>query len=441
MEKASLRKIIIICALCIVAFLGCELIVSSLGINNRLPWINVAIFSALGLMMSYYAGRMYPEARLATGIITASYILRVIVCSLGIHTALGSHLLYYYGDDLEYLKAATQFYETGEFCKYTYYSVFLTGIMYLFGTGRLVMQIFNVYMYVAVAAIMQKIMKRHNVLPRIQTVMLVVMSIFPIWGFLCVSLNRDSFIIASIALSLNFFDRWISENGSHINLVYAVLALAPAVIFHTGCMFVLVPYIVVFALYDRAEKRFAWTRKTWIMLGCLVLVAIAIVISVFTIHRAWEIYYYIFAPQRLVFDLNVKYDYYGYARSNYLVDVPRATFGDLVKYFPLRMIYFFLSPLPTEWYGIKDVMSFVVDSLFYLAALVMALWHMIKNKKANVMGVLYSIICVTQMVVFALAVWNCATAMRHRCKLLAFAVAVIAYVVNDLCVRKGIKNK
>lgn len=117
--------------------------------------------------------------------------------------------------------------------------------------------------------------------------------------------------------------------------------------------------------------------------------------------------------------------------SDYLTGIEVTTWGGLLFWTPIRMLYFLLSPMPTDWRGIGDMAAFAIDSAPIIVFVAGILKGLKKNKnKSYVYAGLLCCLIITG--IFAWGVTNAGTAMRHRALLIG--VFAVTY-----CISKGEK--
>ena len=107
-----------------------------------------------------------------------------------------------------------------------------------------------------------------------------------------------------------------------------------------------------------------------------------------------------------------------------------------IKNSPIKIFYFLTSPLPWEWRGINDVISFVFSSLFFIICYVYALKSL---KKVNYNNSGFIKVCLIlafiSAFIFSWGTSNAGTAMRHRDKFLVNYIVMLALSLD--CIRKN----
>ncbi|MEG0339736.1 MAG: hypothetical protein RR573_07440, partial [Oscillospiraceae bacterium] len=107
-----------------------------------------------------------------------------------------------------------------------------------------------------------------------------------------------------------------------------------------------------------------------------------------------------------------------YGGSVYLKWLRAQTPLQAILFSPIKMFYLMLSPLPSGWRGLKDIVSFCADSLAYAYLL----FNIIKNRKKSdytsfITAMLIGVLLV--IFVFGIGTWTAGTAIRHRNKIFA----------------------
>ena len=98
---------------------------------------------------------------------------------------------------------------------------------------------------------------------------------------------------------------------------------------------------------------------------------------------------------------------------------------------PIKMFYFLFSPLPNNWRGIMDAISFLMSSLLYLIPFIIV----IKNKITNILNDNLAWSLFLSLIVFSIpfawGVSNSGTAIRHRSKIIIWLVFLILLLLNE----------
>lgn len=230
---------------------------------------------------------------------------------------------------------------------------------------------------------------------------------------------RESVIALLVTISVVNFVRWY-QSGSFRHIVVAIGSVLSASIFHAGVIAVGVGMIFVFLAYQPGKGRFG---PGWKTVPYLILFA-AVVFLVAT--RYPDLFLGKFEQVESGEDVIDIANFRG-GGSKYLTDVEVQSYGDLVRYGPLRSLYFLAAPLPWDFRGLTDVFAFLFDSVFYLGSVIAFLlqFHRLAaSERALGVGVL--VVILVSVTVFGAGVSNSGTALRHRFKLLALFLTLAA---------------
>lgn len=116
--------------------------------------------------------------------------------------------------------------------------------------------------------------------------------------------------------------------------------------------------------------------------------------------------------------------------STYLTWLSYNSIGDVFLQAPLRAMYFALAPVPWEWRGVVDMVSFIVGAGIH----VIIYYNLLKNRKyiTNEYKILFGMLfCIfaLEILLYGATTFNSGTAIRHRSKFeiilfLTFAISI-----------------
>ena len=115
--------------------------------------------------------------------------------------------------------------------------------------------------------------------------------------------------------------------------------------------------------------------------------------------------------------------------SMYLKDVYVNGFLDFFLQTFVRIFYFFASPLPVHWRGLADTAAFAMSSCFYLFGVLISLVTVFVRKNDSYRTLMW-LIFLTISGINCWGVFNAATAMRHRDKMIGAGILLIIYSAN-----------
>lgn len=234
---------------------------------------------------------------------------------------------------------------------------------------------------------------------------------------------RESVIALLVTVSVFGFVRWY-QTGSFRDIVVAVASILTASVFHSGVIAVGAGMVLVFLAYQPGKDHFGPGWKTIPYL----FVFAAIVYLVAT--RYPDLFLGKFERVESGEDVIGVANSRGGA-SEYLTGIEVENYGDLLRYGPLRTLYFLASPLPWDFRGLADVFAFLFDSLFYLGSVVAFLVQYRRlDASQKVLGIGILVVILVSVAVFGAGVSNSGTALRHRFKLLALFITLAALAMT-----------
>lgn len=296
----------------------------------------------------------------------------------------------------------------------------LLGILFnIYGDDRLFAQYLNILIAVTAIIIVIQIFRMLEVPLKIQIILAAVMAFFPHSLIFSSILLRESIISLIVVCSLYFFIKWYRFQGNH-NILLSIVFVILGGMFHTGVIGILIGYIFAFIFYRHDSGKFKLTMKSaipfaLIAAGGLYLLMFPEIFSTLPLFNKFE--------QELSNNKNI-YDVFNTERgeSAYLTNLEINNFLEMIIFAPLKILYFIGSPMPWTLRNLSDLISFFLDSVFYL----FAAFVFIKNfnmLKKNPLLLIVLLSLVSGWLIFGLGISNAGTALRHRFKL--FYVIII----------------
>lgn len=295
-------------------------------------------------------------------------------------------------------------------------------LFYFIGPQRIVGQYINVLLGLSVIFILSKILILLNVNKNIRTTIITITSFFPNSVIMSAIFLREIFPTFFVSLSLYFFVKWF-KLGYLRNVFLSLFSIGIGSIFHSGVIGIALGYAFAFLFYKRKENTFKFSASTIITF----IVIISVSYLFFTVFEDL-----VFKKFSGIDDIT---DIYSTANirlgeSAYLTNLTIANPIQLVIYGPIKAVYFLLSPLPTDWRGVQDIITFFSDSLFYLIVILYFVKYkkILKERKSIIITLL--IIIVGASLVFGIGVGNAGTAIRHRQKLIPIFLILLGIMMD-----------
>ena len=295
----------------------------------------------------------------------------------------------------------------------------VTGVLRSFG------QYTNALLGMSVVLLMEDILERIHLDDAQRLRVLTVVALLPNAMVLSAIFLRESLISFLVAVSIYFFVRWFHGGGAWNILVVAAAVMAASTL-HAGVIAVGIGYMAVVPFYRRAQGRFGVSLLTVMYLGFFA------VIVYFVIAQYPDLFLGKFEAFESESDLLKATNYRG-GGSQYLSDLTIASYGDLVRVGPLRALYFLASPMPWDFRGLVDLVTFALDSLFYIGVPAVFL---LKGRQIDPrwrpLGYALLVILAVSSLLFGAGVSNAGTAARHRFKLVSLVMVLFIVVAKRI---------
>lgn len=295
-------------------------------------------------------------------------------------------------------------------------------LFHLIGPSRIFAQYTNALFGLTVALLVYSILREMKVGARSTLWVIAFAALLPNSLMLSAVFLRESVMAALIAASLLYFVRWFNHGGPQ-RIVVAVVLVIVASAFHAGVITVAVGYMFVALFYKRGQRRFRFGAQS---LPYFMVFAAILAVTVLQYPDIFLGKFEQFESEAEV----VTATNYRWGGSTYLTGLVVEDYGDLIRYGPLRALYFLASPMPWDFRGLFDALTFIFDSLFYLSLIVLAVRNLrnIRDRRSLVLALL-AIIALASLV-FGAGVSNAGTALRHRYKLLAVFLTLAALAMD-----------
>ena len=401
------------------------------GMNymGLLVWISsivsVMLIGAGSILLIWHLCRMNLTADQVM-IVFTGYLIRIAVMLIDIFASDYITIMHSGSDALGFWKASGELYTIGTTQINSNYAQLLNWFYHVIGQNRLLAQYINILFFVGTVLVILYTCKKFQVRQKYITWVLLFICFLP--NYICISsvLLRESAMIFFDAFSFYLFLCWM-ENNRIAYMFAAFLMATPAIVLHSGAMGMWVGFLFA-GLFWNAKKQ----KKgvTWITI-CL-LIAVIVGITVIELVPMLRDLLMVYFPSELTIE-SITGRYFVPGGSDYLMNLEVYTWGGVVFWTIIRMIYFALSPMPMDWRGIGDAAAFCIDSVPTLI-----LWGGILKEyrhgeyKFKVLTGLVA--CLAVCAIFAWGTSNAGTAMRHR------SIIVGVYAMT-YCISKGKKHE
>lgn len=310
----------------------------------------------------------------------------------------------------------------------TKYPYFIEFMMRFFGENRVLVQYMNILFWFFTVVVLYKIMQLLEITGNVRLLCVVIISFFSGNILFSSILLRESLIILLNTISAYYVVCWYQKKNIW-DVIKSVMAVLFSAVLHSGAIGIVMAVIIFVAVYDVKRSRLGLSKKTVVILSTGFFAVIFAYLSPFKslfleyIPRISSIY-------------EIQDKFFAAGGADYLRGMPYTTnLFVFAGYTIIRIIYFFVSPMPWECRGLSDLIAFGMDGLFHLTVLVVGIYNIIRNKKYSplVIFCLFCLLCSGG--VFAWGVSNAGTAMRHRNKLIGLEVVLLLCCLKQKCER------
>lgn len=292
----------------------------------------------------------------------------------------------------------------------------------------MIIQCINLILYFFTILILYKFMKGRTKNKKLITEILFLLNFSLVSALLNISMLREMLMVFLITLGIYCFFKWVAKENL-INLMEFISLILLAAFQHTGVIFLIVLPLIYKVLEKKRMKKFL-IITTIIILGVII---IPYIMKIGYLSRGLQ--------------LEERMRIQGIDSGNSSYVKPISSIKEMFLSFPIRYIYFSFSPLPHQFRGTLDIMSFLFNSCIYIYIN----FNIIKEYKKSIKIFKNKIIIKTLILgyilcnfVYALGTETSGTALRHRDKLYTLLLIIFFLVKetsNRIKIRKGKNEK
>ena len=362
--------------------------------------------------------------RVVRELLFAAFVLRLLSMFWDVY-ARSIYLLPHSGDDSEgFLITASHISNDISLIKTDLYGGLYTKalgfLFYITEPERLLGQYINVLLGISIIIFLYKILTLLEINKKTKEISIMLLCFFPHAIIFSGILLRENIISFLVAISFYFFIKWYKYE-KRFNGFLSIIFLAIASILHSGVIGILIGYIFMFMFYKQGENKLTFNRNT------VLIFFLFIIASLFSYTQLNE---FLFSKFNSIQEFNDLYDSVNdrIGSSAYLVGLNVDSIWKLIFFSPIKMFYFLTSPLPMDWRGLSDIISFFLDGLIYLGIIMYCSFYFNRWKKDHplIIGVLIMLLAV--VFIFGMGVANAGTAIRHRHKIYPIIIIMFALV-------------
>jgi hypothetical protein len=296
-------------------------------------------------------------------------------------------------------------------------------LFFIIGPQRMFAQYINVIVGLFIVITIYKMMYLLDISPVIQKTILLIAAFFPNSLIMSAIFLREIIPTFLVSLSLYYFLLWY-KNQALSNIIFSLIILALAAVFHSGVIGIFVGYAFFFLFYKREYNKFLFSAQT--------IVAFVVVggLAYFISTQFGDVMFKKFKGAEEMEDI--------YAQANsrlgesaYLTGMTINNPAQFIIYGPVKAFYFLTAPLPMNWRDGMDIFSFFFDSLIYFITLwfIWKNWWAYKYQKPLIIGLILTLIGIA--FIFGIGVSNAGTAIRHRQKIIPLILILLAVMMDE----------
>ena len=299
------------------------------------------------------------------------------------------------------------------------YSQVIGVLFYLTGTSSRVLGGYvNVLLGLSVVLLVQRMLRMTGATARVMNRVMLLVSFFPNSLIMSAIFLREIFPTFFVAASLLYFIKWFQKPGSR-DMLMCLLMLAIGSMFHSGVIGLALGYFYGFLFYQHKSRRFTFLPRnlfSFVLLSAVIYLAVTVFQdSIFGKFQHLDEFEDIYqtANTRL-------------GGSAYLVNMQINTLWQFVIFSPVKMLYFLGAPMPWNWRGPMDIITFMTDSALYLYVVVSLFRRWRQLGSAKPLARMLAAAMLGAVLIFGVGVSNAGTALRHRQKLLPLFLVLLS---------------
>ncbi len=301
----------------------------------------------------------------------------------------------------------------------TNYTIFLSVLYSFTDSSRWFAQFLNMAMSVYTLVVLRQILFLFQIPSKTRKFVLLVMAFLPFYINYSVILVRESWIIMFVTLSLYRFICWyIGKGNRNRNMILSVIFLILGLWMHAGVICVLVGYFLAFITYDYKTNSIKLSRRSYVGFCFIALMAVVIFV--------WRDVFLAKLMSEDTMDYIETKNTSEKANSAYLTWLEYSSPEKVLLFSPLKMFYFFYSPIPLNWRGLNDILAFFFDSSVFIISSWYALTRSVYDERYKLLKRFLVISLLATTFVFAFGTVSSGDAIRHREKTMCILLIISA---------------
>lgn len=358
------------------------------------------------------------------GLLITGFLLRILILLIDLNHWM---LLPHAGVDAETFNIIatyniTHTYSTLSLTNYTWV---LTFFYYISDCSRAFAQFFNVVLGIGTLLVIRRFLTYINISSKAKQYIMVLATLSPTPIILSGLLIREVWVQFFIALSMLYFFHWFTQ-GKAKHVIYCLSAILGAAVMHQGMIALGLGFSIAFICY---RPKYGHVKLSGTAIFGILLMLAFVVFFINNMDIMGD------KAGRLKNGdtdeaLMASYNPLG-GGSSYLTWLPIDNAKMALLFSPLKMFYFMYSPIPMDWRGLNDIISFVIDSCMYIYLTWMIWRTKLKNSVLSHFKKFMAITLLITIFIFGLGSSNAGQAMRHRAKILPAMIMTLAVCLSE----------
>ena len=339
------------------------------------------------------------------------------------------------GDALGFWKTAEQYYSRKTETVYNLFPYFICGEFYIWGKNLFCCLLFNVFLSYLSCAVFLAVLNRFDLKNKTRIISLSVVSFLPYSLIESSQLIREPLYYFFIICSFYFFVDYIFTSKTR-SLYFSLVSLIPALLFHIGFFPIMLVYML--AAVIKSYKNGRLIKPAVVLHILLFATLIGLIINFESMdyligNDVDHLYYFMDKLSGIINHKSLME-----ANSAYLLDLKMDSWWKFLLISPIKLLYFLFSPLPPYWYDIKQIISFLLDSIVHMLIIGCVVFCCIKyknklSKTKEAIVICYGILAfIAVCFVFALGTSNAGTAIRHRDVFIGMETVIFALCFDKI---------
>lgn len=286
------------------------------------------------------------------------------------------------------------------------------------GESKLLGQYLNVLLGVSIVVLIWQMLELLNIDQKNTHRALLIAAFFPNSIIMSAVFLRETPTTFFVALGMYACARWIAY-GRYSSMAWSVMAILAAAAFHSAMLGLLPGLALIFLSWDRSVRRFRVSGRS-VVTALLLAVGLATAFSTL-------------GDSLLLKFGNVEEFEDVLAQANrraggsaYLLGLEITSPSEFILFTPIKGFFFLTAPLPFDWRGPIDAITFLTDSALFLAVIMVLMRRRKFAGRYRALLIGLAVALIGAVLIFAVGVGNAGTAVRHRQKLVPVAMAILA---------------